>query len=106
MKCLKKYIKKSLYLQNIDMVRVSWARENVIAGRQRYRCNNKPNSNLKGLGTFECPMWKINENNKGSFDASGFKIDYIDEDNLDKSNSNLQALCNYCSSIKRKKVFK
>lgn len=85
------------------MRNLSHAQKNLIAGRQFFKCANKPNSNLKGLCNYECPLWKNNDNN-GSFDKSGYEIDHIIEFCISKDNSdeNLQALCSMCHRMKTK----
>lgn len=84
---------------------VSTSTKKLIAGRQHYKCANTPSSDLKGLNDYKCPLWQINSDNKGSFDASGYEIDHINEHtiSLDDSPDNLQALCKSCHSVKTKK---
>jgi len=74
-----------------------------VAGRQYYKCANKPGSNLLGLSDYLCPLWDRSDKDiKGCFDKSGYEIDHIEEfcitqnDDLD----NLQALCRMCHSVK------
>ena len=57
----------------------------IVAGRQAFKCANKPDKVLKGLETYKCPLWQLEHEDKGSF---------TDELN------NLQALCNICHSAK------
>ena len=66
-----------------------------VAADQKFRCANKPNSNLKGIGNYECPMWKLDG---GNFDGSGYEIDHIIDHCIsqDDSPENLQALCPSC----------
>jgi len=75
-----------------------------VAGRQFYRCANKPNSKLDKLEDYDCPLWACEEK-KGSFDKSGYAIDHIKEFSVTKDNdiSNLQALCVSCHTVKTKK---
>lgn len=70
-----------------------------IAGKQNFKCKNKPNSNLRGLEDYKCPMWIIND---GCFDAAGYDIDHIIEKYIGGTNeqSNLQALCLSCHGYK------
>ena len=66
-----------------------------VAADQKFRCANKPNSNLKGIANYECPMWKLDG---GNFDGSGYEIDHIIDHCIsqDDSPENLQALCPSC----------
>lgn len=48
--------------------KVSEAMKKMIAGKQFYKCANKPKSKLLGLGNYECPLWKSTYNDtKGCF---------------------------------------
>lgn len=89
--------------QNIPR-KLSDAQKKIIAGNQHYKCANKPGSNLKRLDKYECPLWQIQGENKGSFDAAGYDIDHIKEFSIshDDSIDNLQALCKSCHSFKTK----
>lgn len=80
---------------------VTESQKKFIAGCQRYKCANNPNSNLNGLSQYDCPLWK---NNDGSFDEAGYEIDHIEEfcKNGNDDNSNLQALCISCHRVKTK----
>ena len=69
---------------------------NKVAGKQYYKCANKPGLTLIGLENYECPLWKINGINQGSFDEACYKISYNDKDIL-------QALCKMCHSVKKKR---
>lgn len=60
-----------------------------IAGRQYYKCANRPNAKLKKIENYTCPLWAKNDENKGSFDQSGYEIDFIA--------LHLHALCNCCT---------
>ena len=75
-----------------------------IAGKQYYKCANKPGDNLNGLEGYKCPFWLSAEHN-GSFDESGFDIDHIIEYSIGgaTSESNLQALCIPCHAVKTKR---
>jgi len=88
---------------NMKMSKVTNAMKKQIAGRQRFKCNNKPGSNLKGLENYECPLWLMS-NDKGSFDATGYEIDHIIEWSLTQTDNliNLQALCSTCHKMKAK----
>ena len=78
-----------------------------IAGKQRYKCANKPGVILKGLDGYLCPLWNSTTDNelKGSFDESGYEIDHIDElaTSGDNTQQNLQALCRMCHGVKTKR---
>jgi hypothetical protein len=83
--------------------KLSEATKKRIAGKQKYKCANKPGANLKGLEQYSCPLWKIkNKNIRGSFDAAGYDIDHIVKYSITKDNSdeNLQALCVNCRRSK------
>lgn len=73
-----------------------------IAGRQFFKCANKPNNKLKGLEKYKCPLWDKDKNNedRGSFDEYGYEIDFVDKNNDDETN--LHALCKYCFNFKTK----
>lgn len=83
---------------------VSEAKKRNVAGKQFFKCANKPGSKLDKLENYECPLWK-KDNDKGSFDESGYDIDHIIEHALtqDDSIANLQALCKSCHSVKTKR---
>ncbi len=77
----------------------------IIAGRQFYKCANKPDSNLPGIGTYRCPLWRLSEIEiRGCFDESGYEIDHVEEYVLSQNDSteNLQALCKMCHAVKTK----
>ncbi|ARF10139.1 hypothetical protein Hokovirus_1_18 [Hokovirus HKV1] len=76
---------------------------NTIASQQLYKCANKPDSNIRFLESFDCPLW-LNEdiNIQGMFNNLGYDIDHIMEfrltqdnsrDNLPKGPLCLHALC-------------
>ena len=58
---------------------VSEAIKKSVAGRQSYKCANKPGQNIRGLEGYQCPLWMMSNENKGSFDESGYEIDHIVE---------------------------
>jgi len=70
-----------------------------IAGKQFYRCANKPDITLYNLENYNCPMWLLYN---GSFDESGYDIDHIIEFSISQNNmeDNLQALCVSCHRVK------
>jgi hypothetical protein len=84
---------------------VTEATKKQVAGAQHYKCANKPKSKLKGLGNYNCPLWEIIGDNKGSFDNSGYEIDHITEHSVSRDDDieNLQALCKLCHSVKTKR---
>jgi len=83
---------------------VSESVKKSVAGRQYYKCANKPGSNLRGLTNYKCPLWKSIDQ-QGSFDESGYEIDHIIEHVTSKNDdkSNLQALCIMCHMVKTKR---
>ena len=84
---------------------VSEAKKKTVAGRQFFKCANRPGLLISGLENYKCPLWQLVENNKGSFDESGYEIDHIVEHSIsgnDKIN-NLQALCKMCHTVKTKR---
>lgn len=86
--------------------KLSTIEKESIAGKQYYKCANKPESNLKGLENYQCPLWKnANTDTKGSFDESGYKIDHVTKHCLTKDDcdNNLQALCIACHSVKKER---
>ena len=74
-----------------------------IAGKQRFKCSNKPGSSLKYLNDYLCPLWR--NGGDGSFDEAGYEIDHIIEKSIGGNNdeSNLQALCQSCHKLKTKR---
>ncbi len=84
---------------------LSEARKKLIAARQKFRCANRPGSNLKGLDNYMCLLWKEPGEDKGIFDESLYEIDHIDEFAIsgNDSDDNLQALCNSCHAYKTRK---
>lgn len=84
--------------------KVSESLKKRVAGKQSFKCANKPNIRLSGLDNYQCPLWKINSENRGSFDESGYEIDHIVEHCVSKNDSeeNLQALCKLCHTVKTK----
>ncbi len=84
---------------------VSEALKKRVAGRQYYKCQNKPGLELRGLVDYKCPLWKISGECKGCFDESGYEIDHIIEHSIsaDDNEDNLQALCKLCHAVKTKR---
>jgi 5-methylcytosine-specific restriction endonuclease McrA len=109
-KVKKTALKEEKDIVNIDKTikpkrTVTAAQKKFIAGRQFNKCANKPGANLKGFETYECPLWKRDDDHKGCFDQSGYDIDHIVEFSLTQNDTddNLQALCKSCHSMKTKK---
>jgi len=73
-----------------------------VAGKQKFKCANNPDTIIKGLENFECHVWKLNN---GDFDESCYEIDHKIEHCLthDDSGDNLQALCTACHAVKTKR---
>ena len=91
---------------NITTLRsLTFPQKKFIAGKQFYKCANKPGANLHRLGQYKCVLWQRPGINKGSFDESGYEIDHIVEFSIGglESESNLQALCLSCHAVKTKK---
>ena len=65
---------------------LTYAVKNRIAGKQHYQCANRPDSNLKGLNGYHCPLWKLTEH-RGIFDAACYDIDHIVEYSLTQNNN-------------------
>lgn len=78
------------------------AQKKRIAGKQLYKCANKPNTMNYRLEDYDCPYWLLEGERKGSFDESGYEIDHIMEFSIsnDDSEKNLQALCLPCHRVK------
>lgn len=86
--------------------KISQSKKKYVAGKQHYKCANRPGSKLDKLVDYVCPLWnKNNSETAGSFDESGYEIDHIEEFSINQNNNddNLQALCKNCHSIKTKK---
>jgi len=85
--------------------KVSEALKKRVAGKQRFKCANKPHLQLVGLEDYSCKLWEVEGEHRGVFDESGYEIDHIVEHciSIDDSESNLQALCKLCHSVKTKK---
>jgi hypothetical protein len=84
---------------------LSEANKKAIAGRQHFKCANKPGSNIEKLDGYECPLWKLPGENRGAFDESPYDIDHIREHSItgDDSDENLQALCRMCHGVKTRR---
>ena len=92
----------SVIIPKIDQLTESKKKD--IAGRQNNKCaNNLIDEYGKKILNYECPFWK--NGNNGNFDLSGYEIDHIIRfaDSQDNNESNLQALCRCCHSVKTKK---
>jgi|SRR5579872_4995091 len=77
-----------------------------VAGKQYFKCINKPGSKLRGLEGYDCPLWKLSDPLiRGNFDESCYEIDHIVEVALGGNNDieNLQALCLSCHAVKTRK---
>ena len=81
---------------------VSESTKKKVAGKQWFKCANRPNSKLKRIENHLCPLWAIDGENKGNFNDDGYHIDHIDELCVSGNNdiTNLQALCKTCHSVK------
>jgi 5-methylcytosine-specific restriction endonuclease McrA len=84
--------------------KLSEAKKKNVAGKQYFKCANKPGTKIRGLGGYKCPLWNKLGENKGSFDESGYEIDHIIEYSVSKNDEteNLQALCGMCHKVKNK----
>ena len=84
---------------------ISESKKKRIAGKQFYKCANKPDVNILNLENYTCPLWAKQGNIEGSFDESGYEIDHNIEYSVshDNSEENLQALCKSCHSVKTKR---
>ena len=87
-------------MKNIRLV--SEGLKKLVAGRQHYKCANKPFSNV--ITKYDCPLWQ-NKTRRGIFGEEGYQIDHIVEHSISKDDSekNLQALCLSCHSVKTKR---
>ena len=63
------------YFQNVN--KVTKAIKKQVAGRQKFACNNKFESNLLDLEDYECPLWPSTKPHPGNFDGSGYGVDYV-----------------------------
>jgi hypothetical protein len=81
------------------------AKKKNVAGKQFFKCANKPDSKINKIKNYQCPLWQKNDDTKGCFDESGYEIDHIIEYSItnDDSLNNLQALCKMCHSVKTKR---
>ena len=84
--------------------KVTESTKKLVAGNQWFKCANKPDSKLKRLEDYECPLWCKVTDNRGCFDGTGYEIDHIDEVSVSGDNDlcNLQALCKMCHCMKTK----
>ncbi len=80
--------------------------DQMVAGRQRYRCANKPGQRLYGLIGYQCPLWQITGDNCGSFDQSGYEINHIADFSLVHGYvvEDLIALCACCHAVKKNTI--
>ena len=89
--------------------KVSESTKKCVAGKQYYKCANKPGEHLNGLEGYMCPLWKCQDICiRGSFDESGYEIDHIVEHSVsgDDRECNLQALCKNCHIVKTKRFMR
>jgi hypothetical protein len=82
--------------------KVTEALKKLVAGRQNYKCANSPSTNV--IKNYNCPLWQ-NKGRQGSFGEEGYQIDHIIEHSLTQNDneSNLQALCLSCHSVKTRR---
>lgn len=80
---------------------VSETLKKKVVFNQKNKCANFPNSNLKYIDQYKCPLYIYNN---GLFDESGYEIDHIIEFCIGGSDdiTNLQALCTSCHTVKTK----
>ena len=66
---------------------VTEAKKRCIAGKQYYKCANNPfiTPRPQRLENYKCPLWEKENENKGSFDQSGFEMDHIHEFSISKN---------------------
>ena len=74
----------------------------LVAGKQQFRCANKPRSGI--IKNYNCPLWELKQRS-GSFGEEGYEIDHIKEVSTGGNNDmqNLQALCLSCHSVKTRR---
>lgn len=87
-----------------NLEKLTESKKKDIAGRQNNKCANNSNEEYsKKILNYECPFWK--NGSEGNFDLSGYEIDHIVRfaDSQDNSETNLQALCRCCHSVKTKR---
>jgi hypothetical protein len=82
--------------------KVTEALKKLVAGRQNYKCANSPSANI--VKNYKCPLWQ-NTQRLGNFGEEGYQIDHIVEHSLTQNDdeSNLQALCLSCHSVKTRR---
>jgi len=92
--------RKNTDIKNKPSRQITPSTKHHIANRQKYKCANNPNVILKGIGEYKCPLWQ--SLSEGTFDASGFEIDHIEEFSISQNDDhkNLQALCLMCHRVK------
>ena len=83
--------------------KVTEALKKLVAGRQNYKCANSPSAN-NIVKNYKCPLWQ-NTQRLGNFGEEGYQIDHIVEHSLTQNDdeSNLQALCLSCHSVKTRR---
>ena len=79
-------INNNIFMSNKVTRKVTESIKKSVAGKQHYKCNNKPHSTLDKLDNYKCPLWKGSEH-KGSFDESGYHIDHIEEWSINHNDS-------------------
>lgn len=74
----------------------------VIAGRQLFRCINRPGSNY--VPDYDCPLWKRTEA-PGNFDETLYEVDHNVEfaKTKDDSYENCFAICVGCHNVKTRR---
>lgn len=74
------------------------AQKESVAAKQHFKCANT-------ITDYVCPLWAKSTQDAGSFGEEKYHIDHIKEiwDGGDDSDSNLQALCLSCHSVKTKR---
>lgn len=81
--------------------KITESQKEMVACEQFYKCKNEPGSKLEEQLKYKCPLWaKSNLGVQGIFDKAGYEIEHTVCG--DDSDSNLQALCTSCHSVKTK----